>query len=116
MFNRKKKDTEPEAQRSQHREPIAGEWIPVDATGQSVKEAAKALQRPTVLDLLRQRRAEKMEHVRKLDREIEMLDHDIAFVERYPSSARILEFIASRFNGEDKQPRIAYDRAGPQPY
>ncbi len=60
--------------------------------------------RPTVLELLKKRRADRIEQRKKLDREIEMLDHDITYVEVNPQGARVLEFIAARFNEEEKQP------------
>lgn len=58
--------------------------------------------KPTALEILRSRRAQKMETVKRLDREIAQLDHDITYVERYPDHARVLEFIAARFEDESE--------------
>jgi hypothetical protein len=66
---------------------------------QAVEPAAP--KQPTALDELKRRRAEKIAEANKLDHEIEMLDHDITWVERNPGSCRVIEFIAARFkNGE----------------
>ncbi len=56
--------------------------------------------KPTALEILKSRRAQKMETVKRLDREIAQLDHDITYVERYPQNERVLEFIAARFEDE----------------
>ena len=66
---------------------------------------AVAPQKPSVLERLKKRRAEKIELRKQLDREIEMLDHDITWIEVNPSSARILEFIGSRFK-EEENPQL----------
>lgn len=56
--------------------------------------------KPSVLELLKKRRAEKIEARKKLDKEIELLDHDLTFIELHPNAGRILEFISSRFRDE----------------
>ncbi len=63
----------------------------------------EAPRKPTALEILKTRRAQKMETVKRLDREIAQLDHDITYVERYPQNARVLEFIAARFSDELKE-------------
>jgi len=57
--------------------------------------------RPTVIEHLKKRRSEKIELRKRLDRDIEMLDHDITYVELNPQGVRLLEFIAARFKGEE---------------
>lgn len=82
MFNRKKKEQPEQA----------------NFTAKTVETPMWS--KPSLVEILKKKRAEKMELVKRLDREIEMLDHDITFVERHPANARILEFIASRFSEE----------------
>lgn len=53
-----------------------------------------------IIDLLKDRRLEKIEKRKALDKEIAQLDHDITFMEIHPENARVIEFVAQRFNVE----------------
>jgi hypothetical protein len=90
------------------KEKTAAEVIAERKTATAHVMEAQASKKPTVLEILKQRRAAKMRTVKELDREIEQLDHDITYVERYPQGARVLEFIAARFSDELKQPAVAH--------
>lgn len=64
--------------------------------------AAQVPQRPTALEILKKRRSEKVEQVKRLNKEIEQLDHDVTWIETNPQGAHALEFIAARFgNGTE---------------
>lgn len=82
MFNRKDEDARK----------TPGPIPPMNTPGVTVTA------KPSVLEILKTRRAHKMRQIKQLDKEIELLDHDITFVERFPQHGRMLEFIAARFD------------------
>jgi hypothetical protein len=66
----------------------------------TVQEQPEQPRKPSVLEILKARRATKMDEIKRLDREIAQLDQDITYIERYPHHARVLEFISARFTEE----------------
>jgi hypothetical protein len=101
MFGKEKKAKQEEAKQKEEKRPYENA---------ATASQTPAPRRPTALEILKKRRAVKMEQVKLLDKEIEMLDHDITYVERYPAGARILEFIAARFGDEEELPQAADTR------
>jgi len=94
MFNRKKKEPEPEPTN----------WTPA----QDIKPRV-----PTMAEQLRKRREDKVQLANQLDEDIMALDHEITWLERHPGSEYVIKEFVRRH--EEEVEKVKLDRPTPPP-
>jgi Mg2+ and Co2+ transporter CorA len=97
MFNRKKKELEPE---------------PINWQAQTPAQDIKA-HVPSMAEQLRKRREDKVQLANQLDEDIMALDHEITWLERHPGSEYVIKEFVRRHEEEVQQ---AKDRPSPPRY